>query len=224
MNTQNHTPRGRKDVFHAFLAKNASFVGTLEIPTIRTSNKIPNKIIPFSEAMHTCDYDCWVCFYEDDWRFECLWNNPTRYLARLKKFRGVISPDYSLYSDMPLVLQYYNIYRNHLLAHWLTENGIEVLPNVRWGDSRTFKEACLGIEKNKTIVVGTQGCIKSLQYKKEFIDGLDYVVEQLHPKTIIVYGSAPNKIFSLARMYGIEILQFDSQFHRTHNKGDARDG
>lgn len=210
--------KNRKDVFHAFLAKNAHFVGELEVPTISTSNFLPNKLILFSDMRQSKDHDSWVCFYEDDWRFECLWNNPNRYLPVLKKFKGVISPDYSLYSDMPLVLQHYNHYRNRLLAHWLIENGIEVIPNVRWGDERTYDLACLGVESESTIAVGTHGCVKSRLYKNEFIAGLDYVVEKLRPKNIVVYGSAPSKIFCLAKMFGINVLQFDSQFNRTHKR------
>ncbi|MEI8083290.1 MAG: DUF4417 domain-containing protein, partial [Actinomycetes bacterium] len=34
-------------------------------------------------------------FYEDDYRFNRLWNDPERYIRRLARFAGVVSPDFS---------------------------------------------------------------------------------------------------------------------------------
>lgn len=56
---------------------------------------------------------------------------------------------------MPLSMQIWNTYRGKALAHWLQENGVEVIPNVRWGDERAFELACLGVESGKTIAVVT---------------------------------------------------------------------
>ena len=36
-----------------------------------------------------------------------------------------------------------------------TRKWLEVIPNVRWGDERTFELACLGGESGKTIEVVT---------------------------------------------------------------------
>lgn len=42
------------------------------------------------------------------------------------------------------------------------------------------------------------------------------MVKQLQPHTIIVYGAAPDYIFSKYREMGITIIQFDSEFADTH--------
>ena len=119
---------------------------------------------------------------------------------------------------MPLNMQKYNTYRGKALAHWLHENDIEIIPNVRWGDDRTYNTACLGVEHNKTIAIGTHGCIKTKIEKQLFIDGFDYVINKLEPKTIIVYGRMPDKIFCLAKMSGISLLPFESEFSLSHKK------
>ena len=142
-----------KDVFHAYLVENASYAGKDEIPRIVTSKLIPKKVISFSKAISSNDFDCWIHFYEHDSEFERLWRSPTVYLPIIKRFKGIISPDYSLYYDMPLCMQVWNTYRGKALAHWLQEKGVEVIPNVRWGDNRTFKTSCLGVENGKTIAV-----------------------------------------------------------------------
>ena len=214
----NASQKMRKDVFHAFLVKNAHYAGCEEIPCIKTSNLLPEKVISFSKAVTSHDYDSWIHFYEHDYKFEKLWNNPQKYLPIIKKFKGIISPDYSLYYDMPLIMQKWNTYRGKALACWLQDNNIEVIPNVRWGDKRTFKLSTLGVEKNKTIAVGTHGCIKTLDGKKMFIAGFDYAVNVLKPKNIIVYGRMPDKIFCLARMHGINLIPFESEFSLSHKK------
>ena len=95
------------DVFHSFLVENADYEGCIELPAIKTSNSVPNRVVTFSRAMEKgmTDFDKWVMFYEHDVNFERLWNNPKAYLSKLKKFKGVISPDFSLYRNMPLVMQ-----------------------------------------------------------------------------------------------------------------------
>lgn len=200
-----------EDVFKAFLVENARYDGEFEIPCINTSDKLPNKLIPFSKAMHCSDYNQWVCFYESDDKFIQFWRNPKKYLPRLKKFKGIITPDFSLYRDMPYAVQITNTYRGKALGHWLQSNGLKVIPNVRWGQPRTYELACMGVEKNKTIAVGTLGCLKDTEECQWFTSGLDYVIEYLRPDNIIVYGSAPDKVFSVAKMQGINIIPFESE-------------
>lgn len=218
MSKINSTRSGCRDVFNAFLLKNATYDGDLEIPNIESVDEIPHKLIPFSKALKSTEYDAWVHFYEDDYLFERAWNTPRRYLPILKRFEGIISPDFSLYRDMPLVMQLWNIYRSHALANWFQKNGIPVIANVRFGDDRTYSVCCTGTPKNTTIAIGSHGCIKLRQDRDYFIKGLEYVVRTLKPKTIIVYGAAPDSIFEQYRQDGIQVLQFDSDYMTSHRK------
>lgn len=211
------------DVFHSFLVENADYEGYIELPKIRTSNQLPDKIIPFSKAVSNAwkDYDCWVMFYEHDRNFERLWNKPKQYLSKLKKFKGVISPDFSLYRNMPLVMQQWNTYRSRALAVWMQNNGIEIIPNVRFGDERTYSFCFDGIERNKTVSVGTHGCIKRKEDKIFFKAGLAHLVKRLSPETIIVYGSAPDSIFKPYKNIGINVIAFESEFSKCRKQVTA---
>lgn len=213
----------QKDVFRSFLVKEADYSGNLELPCIKTSDKIPNRVITFSKAMSkSCkDFDCWVIFYEHDKNFERLWNNPKAYLNKLKKFKGVISPDFSLYRNMPLCMQQWNTYRGRAIAVWLQNNVIEVIPNVRFGDKRSYEFCFDGIEKNKTIAVGTHGCIKTREDKLFFKIGLAVLVNVLAPKTIIVYGATPDNIFKIYKDMGINIISFESEFSKSRKRVTA---
>ncbi len=208
---------------NAFLVENADYSGYIELPVIKTSSKLPEKVVTFSKAMSAKwnDFECWVVFYEHDIKFERLWNNPKQYLNKLKKFKGVISPDFSMYRNMPLVMQMWNAYRGRALASWLNDNGLEIIPNVRFNDERTYAFCFDGIEKNKTVAVGTHGCIKSKEDKTFFKAGISELVKRLSPKTIIVYGRAPDSIFKPYRDMGINIIAFESEFSKSRKQVTA---
>ena len=209
---------GCTDVFRAFLVKNAEYDGELEIPIIKPQGLIPNKLIVFSKALKTKDYKQWVHFFEDDYQFERIWNNPKKYLRLLKKFKGVILPDFSLYRDMPLVMQLWNIYRSRAIGIWLQQNGVNVIPNIRFGDNRTWQACCLGIAKHGIIAVGAYGCTKRKNDREYFISGFDYVIRTLEPKIVIIYGSDKNKFFDIYRQQGIIIKVFEPDIQECSGK------
>lgn len=207
---------GCKDVFNSYLVSDATYDGELEIPNLSATNDIPESLIPFSQALNSTKYSSWIHFYEDDVRFDRIWKEPKRYLPIIKKFAGAITPDFSLYRDMPLVMQHWNIYRNRSIGHWLQTNNIPTIPNLRWADNRTYATCCLGIPQNSTIAVSTHGCIKHTIDRRLFIEGLDHVIAAVNPQVIIVHGRAPLQIFGLYEASGIKVIQFDSAFAQAH--------
>lgn len=179
-------------------------------------------MITFSQALRSTDYNAWVLFYEHDVNFVRVWNQPYKYLKILKRFKGVISPDFSLYRKMPLCMQKWSTYQGRALAHWWSENGMEVIPNVRFADERSYEFCFSGIEKNSTVSVGTHGCIKCKEDREYFIHGLAEMYKRLTPQIIIVYGSAPESIFGKYKENGVKIIQFDSEFSQTHRQLEMR--
>lgn len=218
MSRVNSQRKGCKDVFNAFLVSSASYAGNYEIPELSASYDVPNQLVSFSKAISAKDTNQWVHFYEDDYLFERLWRNPEKYLEVLKKYNGVILPDFSLYRDMPLVMQIWNIYRSRAIGIWLQTNGVKIIPNIRFGDERTYQICCDGIEKYSTVAVGTHGNLKLVSDREVFLRGLDEIVNILEPKTIIVYGAAPEKYFNKYKAAGIDIIQFDSNFAISHKE------
>ena len=218
MSRVNSTRRGCRDVFNAFLVATATYAGLFEFPVIKPCKNIPEQIIVFSKAISSRDYKQWVHFYEDDYLFERLWRNPEKYLPILKRFEGVILPDFSLYRDMPFVMQLWNIYRSRAIGHWLQENGIKVIPNIRFGDHRTYRVSCHGIEKHGIIAVGSHGNLRGNADREFFLKGIDTVVFILEPQVIIVYGAAPDKYFKKYKDAGIRIIQFDSDYATSHKE------
>lgn len=210
--------KGCKDVFNAFLVALATYAGAFEFPVIQFTDCIPNQLISFSKAISCKDYDQWIHFFEFDYLFERVWRNPRRYLPILSRFNGVILPDFSVYRDMPLVMQLWNIYRSRAVGCWLQANSVSVIANVRWGDYRTYRVCCDGVPRGCTIAVGTLGTIQCAEDRRLFEEGLAVVVELLSPKVIVVYGAAPEVVFGKYRGMGIEIIQFESETSRAHGE------
>ena len=87
---------------------------------------------------------------------------------------------------------------NRAVGHYLQSQGLYVVPNVRWGDERTYttcvfpeKPAFLGVEKHSIVSVGAYGCIRGKENKYHFRAGL----EELEPEIVLVYGRMPKAIF-----------------------------
>ena len=118
---------------------------------------------------------------------------------------------------MPLHKQIDSIFNGRILAHWWQQNGIEVIPNVRFNDPRTYEYAFNGIDKYSTIAVGSLGCIKNKEERKFFIEGFSEMVKILQPKNLIVYGSFPKKFFGSYKNV-TNILHFPCWTNLIHSK------
>lgn len=205
---KNSERKNCKDVFNAFLVKNAKYEGKYDFPIIKSYIEIPKRLISFSKCISSNDYDCWVHFYEDDWEFERIWRNPKKYIKILKRFKGVILPDFSLYRDMPLAMQIYNIYRSRAVGNYLQCNDIKVIPNIRFGDERTYELCCIGIETDSIISIGTHGTNSNMIDKSILVVGIDRVINILHPRIVIIYGSIPKYILNKYKDSNISFVSF----------------
>ena len=165
------------DGFRADLVETAFFDGNLEIPIINIPNHIiiPDGLVPFSMRHRDATHKCFVCFYEHDVHFfDCL-TATDQYIEDLRQYPGIISPDCSLYLDMPLCLQIANVYMSRAVGYYFQSKGFYVIPNIRWGDERTFttsvlseKVAFLGIPKRSIVSIGTYGCVKNKEEKQRY--------------------------------------------------------
>lgn len=187
------------------LVKGAVFDGLFQIPVIRAPEQIavPKAMCPFSMRDKVVENQFALCFYENDIEFSDIIRDPDPYIKKLKKFQAVISPDASLFWDAPFAAQVINKYRNHAIAHYLQKKGVYVIPNVRWGDERTYTTevfpeplAFMGFEKHSIVSIGSYGLVKTVEEKKHFKAGLEAMLKYLEPEVVLVYGSMPEDIFT----------------------------
>lgn len=192
------------DGYHSWLVKAATFDEILDMPCMKAPKRmeIPENLIPFSKTAYSADCAEYVHFYEHDTVFRDFLNNPEPYIEKLFKFPGIITPDCSLYRDMPLVLQMANTYMSRSVGCYMQEQGLNVIPNVRWGDERSYLPgmtdipfAFLGIEKHGIVSVSTYGCIRGKENKRHFHDGFHSMLEFLQPEIVLIHGAMPIDVF-----------------------------
>ena len=187
-----------------YLVEGAEFMMPLGIPVIKRPEKItiPNGITPFSFRNKVAGNGEALGFYEMDINFADILINPDDYSEDFKRFDAIISPDCSLYRDAPLSGQVINLYRNRAIGVHFQLKGINVIPQIRWGNEYTYttkyfpeKIAFLGVEKRSIIAIGTYGCIQTKEDKYHLEAGLAEMMLSLEPMVVLVYGSMPEKIF-----------------------------
>ena len=81
------------------------------------------------------------------------------------------------------------------------------MPNVRWGDERTYEFAYEGLPQGGTVAVSTNGCLRKKADREYFKAGLARMVEALKPETIINYSATPEEIFGPYTDSGIEVIE-----------------
>ena len=178
------------DSFHAWMLMFAVYAGPLDIPTLKRVDAVPNRLIAFSDAMkpNWTDYDCWVHFFEDDSILERFWNNPLKYITKLRRFRGVIGLDYSVGWNFPRALKEYNHFRNSVCTYWFQTLGLKAIPQARC-EASDYKNVLAGFPKNSVIAIGARSMVRKLEDRTVLVESVKLIVDFLKPSHIVWYGS-----------------------------------
>jgi hypothetical protein len=142
-----------------------------------------------------------VHFFEDDDKFDEVWNNPPRYVSRLSQYRQVLSPDFSQYTDMPKAVQIFNVYRNRWCAAYWQKNGLVVIPTISWSNADSMEYSFEAIEKGSCVAVSTLGCVGN---EFVFMNGYQEMVNRLKPMLVICYGKQFDGMRKYADLIEIE--------------------
>ena len=159
-----------------------------QMPIIRAEKHIPEKLIGFNYAKTSKETDAGIHFYIDDYQFERVWNYPEKYIDILEKFDCVLSPDFSLYMDMPMPMKIWNVYRSRQIGAFYQTNGIKVIPTLSWAEPQTFRFCFKGIEKGSVVSVSTVSVKESEEAMQIWKDGMDEAIRQIQPSVILEYG------------------------------------
>jgi len=132
-----------------------------------------------------------VHFFLYDYKFERVWKNPDIDIERLRRYRAVLSPDFSMYLEMNPTIQLYNTFRNRWCGAYFASKGIRVIPTVSWGNETTFDFCFKGISKGSTVAVSTYMVNEHNNHKDQkefFLKGYNEMIRQIEPERIICYN------------------------------------
>lgn len=130
-----------------------------------------------------------VHFYLDDYQFERLWRNPERYIDLLRRFKYVLAPDFSLFSDFPVALNIYNHYRKQWLTAYYQQNGVNIIPTICWSNEDSFDWCFDGVPTGSVVTVASIGVCKSEKTKQAFAKGYEEMKRRINPSTILFFGN-----------------------------------
>lgn len=208
------------------LVAGADFDLPLGIPIIHAPKKIiiPAGITPFSERNRADVSEEAIGFHEKDMNFADVLKAPQDFVEDFSRFKMLISPDCSLFRDAPLSIQLTNVYRNRAIGSYYQRQGINIIPQVRWGNEYTYttnyfpdRIAFLGVEKQSIVAIGTYGCIRTKDDRYHFSAGLDAMMDFLEPKWVLVYGNMPDSIFERYKAYA-NFCQYPDWISRKHHE------
>ena len=131
--------------------------GKYDIPKIYSVEYMPDDLLGFNYVTNTTDKSIGVHFFLDDYQIERVWNRPEFYINKLKDFDCVLTPDFSLYSDMQKSMMIWNTYHSRLIGQLMQKAGIIVIPTVSWADEKTFDFCFDGLPQKGTLAISTIG-------------------------------------------------------------------
>ena len=192
--------------------------GKYDMPVVRKTDHVPTDLISFNYMLSSEAYDKGIHFYIDDYQFERLWNNPHEYMGKLARFDCALTPDFSMYTEMPLAMQIWNVYRSRLIGQIMQSYGITVIPTLQWCREESFEFCFDGIEQGGTVSVSTIGVKQDPEATKLWIAGMDEALRRLKPKCVVVYGGDIGYEFPCEVVY---ISNHNSErFGKIKEKGD----
>lgn len=160
------------------------------IPTLLNNGQVPSRLVQWGSRPTLLatppESNAAVHFFLDDYRFESLWNNPRRNLDALLRIGCCLTPDFSLWRDMPLAMQIWNTYRNRWLGCSWQAHGIRVIPTISWSQPYDFCYA--GVEVGSIVAIATVGIVKDATARRLFHAGFERMCEVLRPSAIVSYG------------------------------------
>jgi hypothetical protein len=129
-------------------------------------------------------------FFIDDYQFERLWVSPAAYIGALRPYKCVFTPDFSLYMDMPDVMQAWNRYRSQALGRYWVEQGLTVVPTLSWAQPSSYKFCFAGVPKHSTVAVSTVGVLRDASASRVWRQGMRRALKVLEPSRVLLYGGA----------------------------------
>lgn len=163
--------------------------GFWQMPVIPKCDYIPEDLVGFNYVLSTkAKTNVGVHFYIDDYQFERIWNDPHTYIEKLRAWGCALSPDFSLYMDMPRAMKLWNTYRSRAVGQMMSDAGVRVIPTLSWAEPETFDFCFDGIEPGGVVSVSTVGVKRHSEAMEIWTAGMDEAIKRLSPSCVLEYG------------------------------------
>lgn len=206
------------------LLHKAKLIGRFGLPQIQCDTLVyPDFLAVYKErGLYTRTRMTGVCFYSFDKEFDgenglfnaIFYNNEKRlayFKERFKDVKFLVTPDYSVFGDIPFIENLYRIFRARIVALWfILELKAVVIPNISYGEAADFPVYFTGLENCSVVAFNTKGHMKYNRERNLLKSAVKYAVDNLPLKTILVYSVCGKdetclEIFNYAIENGIQV-------------------
>ena len=210
----------RERTFRAYnMDIEAETAGDYGIPILEPCDAKPKDLLAFNYVMsQKFATDAGIHFFIDDYQFERVWNQPEKYMEKLRPYPCVFTPDFSLYTDMDLPVQIWNTYRSRLIGAYWQSKGLNVVPTLQWSTARSFDFVFDGLPKNSTVAVSAIGANSDWYSRFLWKYGMAEAIRRLEPARILVYGEIPGYTFPEE----IEVIRYGSFCQAVRSRTEGR--
>lgn len=167
---------------------NFNSVGKYNMPLIKRQDVDVKKIkfLSYVDAKKNDieNADKTIHFFTYDWKFEKVYDEIEAELEKLSQYYCLLSPDFSIFVNMPLPLQIMNVFKNRWCGAYFQSKGLKVIPTVSWGDENSFDFCFDGIEKGSVVAVCTyyrENC------ERDFMLGYNEMLKRIEPSLVLCY-------------------------------------
>lgn len=168
--------------------------------------EIPERLVPF-RYKSTQPKDC-IHFFLDDYRFECVWNRARQYMEKFKPYT-ILSPDFSMFCNWNPYIQKWNFYRSMWLGAYWQSYGLNVIPTILWSCKKSYSFCFNGLPSDSVVAISSVG-ILGKDEKELFSEGINELVQRVHPSTILCAGGFTNKY--IGKRIDSEIVEYLYEF------------
>ena len=126
-----------------------------------------------------------IHFFTYDWKFESVFDKPEKAMEKLDQYYALLSPEFSLYWDMPKAVQIYNTFKNRWCGAFWQKMGKIVIPTVCCAGEESYDFCFDGIEEGSVVAISTY---RREQYKQEILKSYNKMLEVIKPSAVIIYG------------------------------------
>lgn len=179
------------------------------IPDLPAAHAQPDRFVAYSDRYACRDPkpgDC-VMFFEDDHRFETAWSKPERPLSRLQRAGLALTPDFSLWREMPRCVQVWQTYRNRWCGCWWLMHGIDVIPTVSWSDEASHAFAFAGLAEGSVVAVSSVGVLRDREALRLFHAGTEAMLAAVRPSLVLCHGRMPGT-------WDVPVREYPSRWER----------
>lgn len=137
---------------------------------------------------HGAGKDALMFFMYDCYFEKRLWDNLEAMTFKFRNYSILVAPDYSLYVDVPKLLNERAVYKSRFIAAYWAHCGFSVIPTASWGDAFSLEYSLESLPEHSVVAVCGTGVNRNEMTQALWLYGLRKLEEEKCPTKILVYG------------------------------------